>query len=132
MAEMTLIQSLDKPSDITHPLRKSARVSKQLERYGMLALTGQLDNNLKMFEEAMYDIDLGRWLEAMRSEMDTRSNKVWTLVDPPKGVRSVGCKWVYKRKLGADGEVSTFKARLVQKVTLKYPGWILRKPIRPS
>ncbi|KAL0445461.1 UNVERIFIED_CONTAM: hypothetical protein Slati_2268800 [Sesamum latifolium] len=43
------------------------------------------------------------------------SNKVWTLVDPPKGVRPVGCKWVYKYKLGADGEVTAFKAKLVAK-----------------
>ncbi|KAL0439316.1 UNVERIFIED_CONTAM: hypothetical protein Slati_2414600 [Sesamum latifolium] len=39
------------------------------------------------------------------------------LRDPPKGVKTVGCKWVYKRKLGADGEVTTFKARLVAKAT---------------
>ncbi|KAL0439620.1 UNVERIFIED_CONTAM: hypothetical protein Slati_2445000 [Sesamum latifolium] len=64
----------------------------------------------------MSDIDLDKWLEAMKSEMDsTGSNQVWTLVDPPKGVRPVGCKWVYKRKLGADGEVTAFKARLMEK-----------------
>ncbi|KAL0413062.1 UNVERIFIED_CONTAM: Retrovirus-related Pol polyprotein from transposon TNT 1-94 [Sesamum radiatum] len=50
------------------------------------------------------------------------SNKVWTLVDPPKGVKPVGCKWVYKRKLGADGEVTTFKARLVAKGYTQRPG----------
>ncbi|KAL0434754.1 UNVERIFIED_CONTAM: Retrovirus-related Pol polyprotein from transposon TNT 1-94 [Sesamum radiatum] len=43
------------------------------------------------------------------------SNKVWTLVDPSKGTRPVGCKWVYKRKLGAEEEVTAFKARLVAK-----------------
>ncbi|KAL0463129.1 UNVERIFIED_CONTAM: hypothetical protein Slati_0200500 [Sesamum latifolium] len=43
------------------------------------------------------------------------ANQVLTLVDPPKGVRPVGCKWVYKRKLGADREVTAFKARLVSK-----------------
>ncbi|KAL0433760.1 UNVERIFIED_CONTAM: Retrovirus-related Pol polyprotein from transposon TNT 1-94 [Sesamum latifolium] len=42
-------------------------------------------------------------------------NQVWTLVDLPKGVKPVGCKWVYKRKLGADEEVTAFKARLVAK-----------------
>ncbi|KAK4397625.1 Retrovirus-related Pol polyprotein from transposon TNT 1-94 [Sesamum angolense] len=53
---------------------------------------------------------LGKWIEAMKSEMDSMSsNQVWTLVDRPKGVRPVRCKWVYKRKIGANGEVTTFK-----------------------
>ncbi|KAL0420539.1 UNVERIFIED_CONTAM: Retrovirus-related Pol polyprotein from transposon TNT 1-94 [Sesamum latifolium] len=44
------------------------------------------------------------------------------LRDPPKGVKPVGSKWVYKRKLGADGEVITFKARLVAKGYTQRPG----------
>ncbi|KAL0294729.1 UNVERIFIED_CONTAM: Copia protein [Sesamum radiatum] len=64
----------------------------------------------------MSDIDSDKWLEAMKFEMDSiGSNQVWTLVDPPKGARPVGCKWVYKHKLGANGEVTAFKARLVAK-----------------
>ncbi|KAL0458843.1 UNVERIFIED_CONTAM: hypothetical protein Slati_0511500 [Sesamum latifolium] len=64
----------------------------------------------------MSDIDSDKWLEAMKSEMDSMgSNQVWTLVDPPKGVMPVGCKWVYKCKLEADGEVTAFKARLMAK-----------------
>ncbi|KAL0327901.1 UNVERIFIED_CONTAM: Retrovirus-related Pol polyprotein from transposon TNT 1-94 [Sesamum calycinum] len=50
------------------------------------------------------------------------SNHVWTLVDPPKGVKPVGCKWVYKRKLGADREVTAFKARLVVEGYTQQPG----------
>ncbi|KAL0361334.1 UNVERIFIED_CONTAM: hypothetical protein Sradi_3817900 [Sesamum radiatum] len=62
----------------------------------------------------MLDINWDKWLEAMKSKMDLMgSNQVWTLVDPSKGVRPAGCKWVYKRKLEADGEVIAFKARLV-------------------
>ncbi|KAL0370688.1 UNVERIFIED_CONTAM: Copia protein [Sesamum angustifolium] len=69
-----------------------------------------------MYREAMSDIDSDTWLEAMKSEMESMgSNQVWTLVDPPKSIGPVGCKWVYKRKHGADGEVTAFKARLVAK-----------------
>ena len=40
---------------------------------------------------------------------------MWTLVDPPEGVKPIGCKWVFKRKRGADGKVETYKACLVAK-----------------
>ncbi|KAL0405525.1 UNVERIFIED_CONTAM: hypothetical protein Slati_3866400 [Sesamum latifolium] len=54
----------------------------------------------------MSDIDSDKWFEDMKSEMDSMgSNQVWALVDPPKGVRPVGRKWVYKRKLRADGRL---------------------------
>ena len=43
------------------------------------------------------------------------SNQVWLLVDPPVGVKPIGCKWIYKRKRQVDGKVETFKARLVAK-----------------
>ncbi|KAH9680155.1 hypothetical protein KPL71_026443 [Citrus sinensis] len=37
----------------------------------------------------------------MKSEMDSMySNHVWTLVDEPKDIKPIGCKWIYKRKLG--------------------------------
>ncbi|KAL0411537.1 UNVERIFIED_CONTAM: hypothetical protein Slati_3743400 [Sesamum latifolium] len=97
-------------------LRRSTTESRVLERYEFVALTSQLDNDPKAYGEAMSDIDSNKWLMSMKSEMDSmRSNQVWTLVDPPKGARPVGCKWVYKRKLGVDGEVTAFKARLVAK-----------------
>ncbi|KAL0313376.1 UNVERIFIED_CONTAM: Retrovirus-related Pol polyprotein from transposon RE2 [Sesamum radiatum] len=87
------------------------------------SLCSQLNNDPKTYGEAMPDIDSGKWLEAMKSKMDSMgSNEVWTLVDPPKGVRPVGCKWVYKRKLVANGEVTAFKARLVAKGYTQRPG----------
>ncbi|KAL0304839.1 UNVERIFIED_CONTAM: hypothetical protein Scaly_3007200 [Sesamum calycinum] len=76
---------------------RSARVPQPPERYGFLGMTGQLDNGPKTYGEAMSDIDPGKWLEAMKSEMDSMSsNQVWTLVDRAKSIRPVGCKWVYK------------------------------------
>ena len=45
----------------------------------------------------------------------TYFNQLWTLVDAPEGVTPIGCKWVYKKKIGVDGQVETYKARLVAK-----------------
>ncbi|KAL0416444.1 UNVERIFIED_CONTAM: Retrovirus-related Pol polyprotein from transposon TNT 1-94 [Sesamum latifolium] len=104
-------------------LRRSTRESRMPERYEFVGLTSQLDNDPKMYGEAMSGIDSDKWLEAMNSEMDSMgSNQVWTLVDLPKGARPIGCKWVYKHKLGANGEVTAFKTRLVAKGYTQRPG----------
>ncbi|KAL0440378.1 UNVERIFIED_CONTAM: Retrovirus-related Pol polyprotein from transposon RE2, partial [Sesamum latifolium] len=104
-------------------LRRSIREFRVPERYGFVGLTSQLDKDPKTYREAMSDINSDKWLEAMKSKMDSMgSNQVWTLVDPSKGVGPVGCKWVYKRKLGANGEVTAFKARLVAKGYTQRPG----------
>ena len=42
-------------------------------------------------------------------------NNVWTLVDPPEGVKPIRCKWVFKRKTDMEGNVITYKARIVVK-----------------
>ncbi|GKD16612.1 putative ribonuclease H-like domain-containing protein, partial [Tanacetum coccineum] len=39
--------------------------------------------------------------------------KVWTLVDLPKGKRAIGNKWVYRNKKDESGIVVINKARLV-------------------
>ena len=43
------------------------------------------------------------------------SNQIWDLVKAPNDIKPVGCKWVYKRKRVIDGNVETFKSRLVAK-----------------
>ncbi|KAL0416299.1 UNVERIFIED_CONTAM: Retrovirus-related Pol polyprotein from transposon RE2 [Sesamum latifolium] len=113
-------------------LRRSTRESRVPERYRFMGLTSQLDKDPKTYGQAMSDIISDKWLEAMKSEMDSMgSNQVWTLVDPPKGVRPVGCKWVYKRKLGANREVTAFKARLVAKGYTQRPGVDFKETYSP-
>jgi hypothetical protein len=41
------------------------------------------------------------------------ANNTWTLVPLPIGRKPVSCKWVFKIKQGANGEVECYKARLV-------------------
>lgn len=42
-------------------------------------------------------------------------NNTLTLVDLPKGKKTIGSKWVYKTMLHADGTLERHKARLVAK-----------------
>jgi hypothetical protein len=52
----------------------------------------------------------------MKSEIESmRDNQVWNLVDQPDGVKTIECKWIYKKKNDMDGNVHIYKARLVAK-----------------
>ena len=42
-------------------------------------------------------------------------NQVWTLVDLPEDVTPIGYKQIFKKKIGADGQIDTYKAKLVAK-----------------
>ena len=60
--------------------------------------------------------DSEKWLEVMKSEMGSMyDNKVWTMVEIPKGRKAVENKWIFKKKTDADGNVTVYKARLVTK-----------------
>nr|GEU57217.1 hypothetical protein [Tanacetum cinerariifolium] len=44
-----------------------------------------------------------------------KDNEVWVLVDLPPNGKTVGSKWLFKKKTDMDGVVHTYKARLVAK-----------------
>ncbi|KAL4387075.1 hypothetical protein GQ457_09G017810 [Hibiscus cannabinus] len=113
----------ENPIDLeTQPLRRSTRERHEPERYGFLVTThGDVilvdQYEPKTYQEAVASPDSEKWLEAMRSEMDSMSeNQVWTLVEPPEGIKLLGRKWVFKEKTDMDGNVQTYKGRLVAKV----------------
>lgn len=63
------------------------------------AILEELEQDPCNYDEAINDIVSGRWLDAMKAEMESMySNQVWTLVDLPANVKPIGCKWVDKRK----------------------------------
>ena len=127
----THVEQLEQPqvdappttSDIPQPLvpRRSGRVVIQPDRYMFLGESSDLvldeqESDPWTYNEALQDKDAESWQKAMMSEMESMdSNQVWELVEPPNGVKAIGCKWVYKRKRGSDGKVQTLKARLVAK-----------------
>ena len=68
------------------------------------------------YEEAMMSPDYDKWLEAMKSEIGSiYENKVWTLVDLPDDRQVIENKWIFKKEIDVDGNVTIYKARLVTK-----------------
>ena len=120
--EPDLVRSDSEPI-VQAPLRRSGRVPRQPDRYyGFLVQDNdpiELDENDEdpiTYIDVMQRPDSEKWLEAMKSKMESmKVNDVWILVDPPEGVKPIGCKWVFKRKRGADEKVETYKAHLVAK-----------------
>ena len=81
------------------------------------------------YMDAVISRDSDRWLKAIKSEMNSMyTNQVWTSIDVPEDVIPIGCKWVFKKKIGAEGQVETYKARLVAKGFDKGKKLIMMKP----
>nr|GEY90045.1 retrotransposon protein, putative, Ty1-copia subclass [Tanacetum cinerariifolium] len=58
--------------------------------------------------------EAAKWKEAMKSEIQSMyDNQVWNLVDTTLGLKTMGCKWIFKKKTDIDGKVHTYKARLM-------------------
>ncbi|KAK8540307.1 hypothetical protein V6N12_046594 [Hibiscus sabdariffa] len=99
--------------NFSQTVKGSTRERHEPERYRFLVTThGDVilvdQDEPKTYQEAVASPDSEKWLEAMRSEMDSMSeNQVWTLVEPPEGIKPIGCKWVFKKKTDMDGNVQT-------------------------
>nr|CAN61880.1 hypothetical protein VITISV_018026 [Vitis vinifera] len=60
--------------------------------------------------------DSEKWIEAMKDEMKSmKDNGVWDLVELPKSVKPIGCKWIFKTKRDSKGNIVRYKERLVAK-----------------
>lgn len=67
----------------------------------------------KSVGDALSRPDKELWRKAeIQSIMD---NKTWCLVDPPKGIKPIGSKWIPQKKFHPDGTIDKYKARLVVK-----------------
>ena len=75
-----------------------------------------IDEEPVSFKQALKCSNSEKWLNAMKEELKSMDdNKVWDLVELPKGSKRVGCKWVFKIKRDSKGNIITFKARLAAK-----------------
>nr|GEV72040.1 retrotransposon protein, putative, Ty1-copia subclass [Tanacetum cinerariifolium] len=73
-------------------------------------------NEPASYKAAMLDSESNKWIDAMNVKIQSMiDNMVWVLVDLPPGCKTVGSKWIFKKKTDMDGIVHTYKARLVAK-----------------
>jgi hypothetical protein len=105
----------------TPVLRRSVRDKRKPERYSppdfrsnfSLSIT---DDDPRTVTEAMNSEDSKLWKKVMVEEMDALDkNEAWDIVELPAGRKSVGSKWLFKKKFNAQGKVEKYKAQLVAK-----------------
>nr|GFA09564.1 retrotransposon protein, putative, Ty1-copia subclass [Tanacetum cinerariifolium] len=114
------VLEIDEPqSDIT-PIRRSTRTRHAPDR--MCLYIDAEEHELGDLREpanskaALLDLESEKWLNAMNVEMQSmKDTEVWILVELPLNGKTVGSKWLFKKKTDMDGNVHIYKARLVAK-----------------
>jgi hypothetical protein len=75
-----------------------------------------VDDLPKTLSETYASLDAQYCKEAIQNEMNSiLTNRTWEIYDCPVGCKSVGCKWIFKKKLKPDGTIDKYKVRLVAK-----------------
>ena len=117
IANFTEDSEIEMDHDVTQPEqvqessplepRRSTRTRKQPDYYGQEnSSVCEVPQSPVSYQEASTGPDKTKWETGMETEMTSlRENHVWDLVKLPAGKRTVGSKWVYKVKTGADGSV---------------------------
>jgi len=71
----------------------------------------------------MQSSDAEQWSLAMNEEIASlQANGAWVLVEEPQGVKSIPVRWIFKKKLDAQGNIERYKARLVAKGFMQREG----------
>ena len=96
-------------------LRRSQRTRQKPDYYGVwVNAMEDLSEEPATFKDALASPDKDKWRDAMQKEIQSLAkNHVWDHVESPKDRQVVGSKWVFRRKVGENGVVERYKARLV-------------------
>ena len=75
------------------------------------------------YEDAMSRGDARHWKRACAEELKEFVRQyLFSTVPRPTGWKVIGCKWVFKTKLDAEGQIEHYKARLVAQGFSQIPG----------
>ncbi|GJV05616.1 retrotransposon protein, putative, ty1-copia subclass [Tanacetum coccineum] len=96
-------QEIDEPQSDINPIRRSTRTRRPTDRLCLYIDTeehelGDLGEPAN-YKAALLDPESKKWLDAMNVEMQSmKDNDVWVLVELPPNARTVGSKWLFKKK----------------------------------
>nr|GEW91686.1 retrotransposon protein, putative, Ty1-copia subclass [Tanacetum cinerariifolium] len=111
---------IDEPQSDIVPIRRSTRTRHAPDRMcsyidadeHKLGDLGEPTN----YKATLLDPESEKCLNAMNVEMQSMKDiEVWVLVELPLNRKTVGSKWLFKKKTDMDGNVHTYKARFVAK-----------------
>ncbi|GJT98595.1 hypothetical protein Tco_1094113 [Tanacetum coccineum] len=115
------VKGFEPPQEEVVPVCRSARTHQAPDR---LCLNVEVEehslgdlNEPANYKATILDLKSDKWLDAMNAKMQSmKDNQVWCLVDLTPNCKTVGSKWIFKKKTDMDGIVQTYKAHLVAKV----------------
>lgn len=98
------------PAPHSMTTRARAGIIKPNPRYAMVTVK-ESHSEPRSVKAALQD---PRWNASMQFEIDNmEETETYSLVPPEEGQNPIGCGWVYKTKLNADGTVLKLRSRLV-------------------
>ncbi|GKC04319.1 retrotransposon protein, putative, ty1-copia subclass [Tanacetum coccineum] len=114
------VEGFEPPQEEVIPIRRSERTHRAPNR---LCLNVEVEehslgdlNEPTSYKAAMLDLESNKWVDAMNAEIQSMmDNIVWSCPILPPGCKTVGSKWLFKKKTDMDGIVHVYKARLVAK-----------------
>lgn len=128
-------------------LRRSNRIRKPVQRYGdfeyddfefgnvahALSANEYVQGDPTSLKEAKQRSDWLQWKAAIDEELSSlQKNDTWTLCKLPGNRRPISCKWVFKLKQKANGEVDKYKARLVARGFTQSKGFDYNETYSPT
>lgn len=112
--DQAVVEPPPQATDNSHGMttRSKVGVRKPNPRYALITVKG-IPQEPKSVAEALSHPG---WNGSMKEEIDTCEEiGTWSVVPLPPDVQPIGCRWIYKTKLNADGTFKSLRSRLVAK-----------------
>uniref|UniRef100_A0A1X7VWV5 Reverse transcriptase Ty1/copia-type domain-containing protein n=1 Tax=Amphimedon queenslandica TaxID=400682 RepID=A0A1X7VWV5_AMPQE len=110
---LLLMMTIEESTPTTPTCRRSTRKRKRPDYYGVYINLTEVEEPTTV-SKALTGNNKRQWKSAMDAEYRSlMSNDVWELTEPPEDCNIVKSKWVFKLKVGPNGLIEWYKARLL-------------------